>query len=87
MNYKLSPSDLTSLYNGCKRCFYQRMVNNIAQPSFHKRFGDGTGEHSSHIGYGQLANSQDRTTSEKETQSGTKFSFIPAYYDCIPFPR
>jgi len=33
MNYKLSPSDLTFLYEGCKRCFYQKVVNNIAQPS------------------------------------------------------
>ncbi len=33
MNYKLSPSDLTFAYEGCKRCFYQRVVNNIAQPS------------------------------------------------------
>jgi hypothetical protein len=33
MNYKLSPSDLTFLYEGCKRCFYQKVVNNITQPS------------------------------------------------------
>ena len=33
MNYKLSPSDLTFQYEGCKRCFYQKVVNNIAQPS------------------------------------------------------
>jgi len=33
MNYKLSPSDMTFLYEGCKRCFYQKVVNNIAQPS------------------------------------------------------
>ena len=33
MNYKLSPSDLTFLYEGCKRCFYQKTINNIAQPS------------------------------------------------------
>ena len=33
MNYKLSPSDLTFLYEGCKRCFYLKMVNNITQPS------------------------------------------------------
>lgn len=33
MNYKLSPSDLTFAYEGCKRCFYQKVVNNIAQPS------------------------------------------------------
>ncbi len=33
MNYKLSPSDLTFSYEGCKRCFYLKVVNNIAQPS------------------------------------------------------
>jgi len=33
MNYKLSPSDLTFSYEGCKRCFYQKVVNKIAQPS------------------------------------------------------
>lgn len=33
MSYKLSPSDLTFLYGGCKRCFYQKVVNGIAQPS------------------------------------------------------
>ncbi len=33
MNYKLSPSDLTFTFQGCKRCFYQKVVNNIAQPS------------------------------------------------------
>ena len=33
MNYRLSPSDLAFLYDGCKRCFYQKVVNNIAQPS------------------------------------------------------
>lgn len=33
MNYRLSPSDLTFLYRGCKRCFYLKMVNNITQPS------------------------------------------------------
>ncbi len=33
MNYKLSPSDLTFLYEGCKRCFYLKTINNIAQPS------------------------------------------------------
>ncbi len=33
MNYKLSPSDLTFLYGGCKRCFYQKVVNGISQPS------------------------------------------------------
>ncbi len=33
MNYKLSPSDLTFSYESCKRCYYQKVVNNIAQPS------------------------------------------------------
>lgn len=33
MNYKLSPSDLTFSYEGCKRCFYLKMVHGIAQPS------------------------------------------------------
>ena len=33
MNYKLSPSELTFLYDGCKRCFYLKKVHNIAQPS------------------------------------------------------
>lgn len=33
MKYKLSPSDLTFSYEGCKRCFYLKVVNNIAQPS------------------------------------------------------
>ncbi|MFC1899047.1 PD-(D/E)XK nuclease family protein [Chloroflexota bacterium] len=33
MNYKLSPSDLTFSYEGCKQCFYQKIVNGIAQPS------------------------------------------------------
>jgi CRISPR/Cas system-associated exonuclease Cas4 (RecB family) len=33
MNYKLSPSDLTFSYEGCKWCFYQKVVNGIAQPS------------------------------------------------------
>lgn len=33
MNYKLSPSDLTFLYDGCKWCFYQKVVNGISQPS------------------------------------------------------
>lgn len=33
MNYRLSPSDLTFSYEGCKRCFYQKVVNGIAQPS------------------------------------------------------
>ena len=33
MNYKLSPSDLTFGYQGCKRCFYLKVVNGISQPS------------------------------------------------------
>ena len=33
MNYKLSPSDLTFSYSGCKRCFYLKVVNKISQPS------------------------------------------------------
>jgi len=33
MNHKLSPSDLTFAYESCKRCFYQKVVNGIAQPS------------------------------------------------------
>ena len=33
MNYRLSPSDLTFLYTGCKRCFYQKVANGISQPS------------------------------------------------------
>ena len=33
MNFKLSPSDLTFLYDGCKRCFYMKVVHNIAQPT------------------------------------------------------
>ena len=33
MNYRLSPSDLTFTYEGCKRCFYQKVVNNVAQPT------------------------------------------------------
>ena len=33
MNYRLSPSDLTFSYEGCKRCFYLKMVHNIPQPS------------------------------------------------------
>jgi len=32
-NYKLSPSDLTFLYEGCRRCFYLKLVKNIGQPS------------------------------------------------------
>ncbi len=33
MNYKLSPSELTFLYDGCKRCFYLKVKHGIAQPS------------------------------------------------------
>ena len=33
MNYKLSPSDLTFAYQGCKRCFYLKVVEGISQPS------------------------------------------------------
>jgi len=33
MNYRLSPSDLTFQYEGCKRCFYLKVVHGIAQPS------------------------------------------------------
>jgi len=33
MNYKLSPSDLTFLYEGCKRCFYLKVTQKITQPS------------------------------------------------------
>jgi len=33
MNYKLSPSDLTFLYDGCKRCFYLKAKHGISQPS------------------------------------------------------
>lgn len=33
MNYKLSPSDLTFLFDGCKRCFYFKIKHKIAQPS------------------------------------------------------
>ena len=33
MNYRLSPSDLTFLYEGCKRCFYLKVINGIYQPS------------------------------------------------------
>jgi CRISPR/Cas system-associated exonuclease Cas4 (RecB family) len=33
VNYRLSPSDLTFTYEGCKRCFYQKVVNNVTQPS------------------------------------------------------
>ena len=33
MNYKLSPSDLTFLYDGCKRCFVLKVKHGIKQPS------------------------------------------------------
>jgi hypothetical protein len=33
MNYKISPSDLTFLYDGCKRCFYLKVKHGISQPS------------------------------------------------------
>ncbi len=33
MNYKLSPSDFPFLYEGCKRCYYLKVVHNISQPS------------------------------------------------------
>ena len=33
MNYKLSPSDLTFLYDGCKRCFVLKVKHGIRQPS------------------------------------------------------
>lgn len=33
MQYKLSPSDLTFSYEGCKRCFYLKVVKGISQPS------------------------------------------------------
>jgi len=33
MNYKLSPSDFTFLYEGCKRCYYLKVVHDIPQPS------------------------------------------------------
>lgn len=33
MNYRLSPSDLTFTYDGCKRCFYLKVVKGISQPS------------------------------------------------------
>jgi len=33
MNYRLSPSDLTFAYDGCKRCFYLKVVKGIPQPS------------------------------------------------------
>jgi len=33
MNYKLSPSDFAFLYEGCKRCYYLKVVQGISQPS------------------------------------------------------
>ena len=33
MIYKLSPSDFSFLYGGCKRCFYLKVMHNIQQPS------------------------------------------------------
>lgn len=33
MNYKLSPSDLTYLFEGCKYCFSLKVKHNITQPS------------------------------------------------------
>lgn len=33
MIYKLSPSDFTFLYEGCKRCYYLKVVHSISQPS------------------------------------------------------
>lgn len=33
MNYKLSPSDFSFLFERCKRCYYLKVVNNIHQPS------------------------------------------------------
>lgn len=33
MNYRLTPSDLTFLYDGCKRCFVLKVKHGIAQPS------------------------------------------------------
>lgn len=33
MNYRLSPSDLTFLYDGCKRCFVLKVKHGLAQPS------------------------------------------------------
>ncbi|MBE0433486.1 PD-(D/E)XK nuclease family protein [candidate division WOR-3 bacterium] len=33
MNYKLSPSDLTFLYDGCRRCFWLKVRQGIVQPS------------------------------------------------------
>jgi hypothetical protein len=33
MNYRLSPSDLTFLYEGCKHCFVLKVKHGIVQPS------------------------------------------------------
>ena len=33
MNYKLNASDFTFLYEGCKRCYYLKVVHKITQPS------------------------------------------------------
>lgn len=33
MIYKLSPADFAFLYNGCKRCYYLKVVKGIQQPS------------------------------------------------------
>ncbi len=33
MNYKLSPSDFTFLYEECKRCYYLKTIHGISQPS------------------------------------------------------
>jgi hypothetical protein len=33
MDYRLSPSDLTFLYDGCKHCFVLKVKHGIAQPS------------------------------------------------------
>ena len=33
MNYRLSPSDLTFLYTGCKRCYYLKIAKKLTQPS------------------------------------------------------
>jgi hypothetical protein len=33
MNYRLSPSDLTFLYEGCKHCFVLKVKHGISQPS------------------------------------------------------
>jgi hypothetical protein len=33
VNYRLSPSDLTFLYDGCKRCFVLKVKHGVSQPS------------------------------------------------------